>query len=70
MLRADAGVAPSSRETTPSSGGSCDFSTSPFSSATDDMDDCERRGLPSVLGAEDVAVVAVAVGEETEIEAA
>jgi hypothetical protein len=34
------------------------------------MDDCERRGLPSVLGAEDVAVVAVAVGEETEIEAA
>ena len=40
-----------------------------FSSATDDMDDCERRGLPSVLGAEDDVAVVV-VDEEMEIEAA
>jgi hypothetical protein len=36
-----------------------------FTSATDDMDDCERRGLPSALGAEEVVVV-----EETEFDAA
>jgi hypothetical protein len=69
--RADASVALSSRRrigTTPSPGGSSDFSdfaTSVFSSATDDMDDWERRGLPSVLGAEEDAV-----GVEMEIEAA
>lgn len=36
-----------------------------FTSATDDMDDCERRGLPAALGAEEVVVV-----EETVFDAA
>lgn len=39
-----------------------------FTSATDDMDDCERRGLPAALGAEEVVVVVVV--EETEFDAA
>jgi hypothetical protein len=38
-----------------------------FTSATDDIDDCERRGLPAALGAEE-DVVAVVV-EETEFDA-
>ena len=41
----------------------------PFSSATDDMDDCERRGLAPALGAEEDEDVVVVV-DETEIEAA
>lgn len=39
-----------------------------FTSATDDMDDCERRGLPAALGTEEVVVVVVV--EETEFDAA
>jgi hypothetical protein len=68
VLRADASVAPSSRETTPPLGRYSDFPMSAFSSATDDMDDWERRGLQSVLGAEEDAAVVV-VGEEMEMEA-
>jgi len=35
------------------------------------MDDCETRGLPAALGAEeDVVVVVVVVVEETEFDAA
>lgn len=42
-----------------------------FTSATDDMDDCERRGLPAALGTgEVVVVVVVVVVEETEFDAA
>jgi len=40
---------------------------SAFSSATDDTDDCERRGLVPVLGAEEDADVVV---EEMEFEGA
>jgi len=39
-----------------------------FASATDDMDDCERHGLPTALGTEEVVVVVVV--EETEFDAA
>ena len=39
-----------------------------FTSATDDMDDSERRGLPAALGTEEVVVVVVV--EETELDAA
>jgi hypothetical protein len=63
-LRSDASVPPDSRTTTSSSGPST-LPESVFTSATDDMDDCERRGLSAALGTEDVVVV-----EETEFEAA
>ena len=52
-------------------GSSSETALSAFSSATDDADDCERRGLAPGLGAEkDVMVVVVEVVVETEIEAA
>lgn len=64
-LSADASVAPDSRAMTSSGEPSTTFADSVFTSATDDMDDCERRGLPVALGSEEVVVV-----EETEFEAA
>ena len=65
LPRADACTAPS----TSSPGGPSAFFRAVFSSATDDMDDCESRGLlPSVLSPDEDVVVAV--GEGTEIEAA
>ena len=53
-----------SRDVT-SSGGPSTLPVSVFTSATDDMDDCDIRGLPAVLGPEEDVVV-----EETEFEAA
>jgi len=61
---ADATVPPESRVMTSSSWPSS-LPESTFTSAADDMDDCERRGLPDALGSEE-DVVAVVVVEEME----
>ena len=63
-LSGDASVPLGSRATTSSGRPSTAFAESVFTSATDDMDDSERRGLSVALGSEEVVV------EETEFEAA
>jgi len=68
LLEGDCNFIPPESRAMTSSRWPSTFPESVFTSATDEMDDCERRGLPAALGAEEVVVVVVV--EETEFDAA